>query len=63
MTCPDTGNHIIKHPYTQKDIASLIGTSRPTLNTLLNELKEDKIVDFTRKRLTILRKEALMSAS
>jgi len=61
--CPDTGNHIIKHPYTQKDIASLIGTSRPTLNTLLNELKEDKIVDFTRKRLTILKKEALMSAS
>jgi len=61
--CEKTGNHIIKHPYTQKDIASLIGTSRPTLNTLLNELKEEEIVDFTRKRVTILKKEALMSAS
>jgi len=61
--CEKTGNHIIKHPYTQKDIASLIGTSRPTLNILLNELKEQEIVDFTRKRVTILKKEALMSAS
>jgi len=61
--CEKTGNHIIKHPYTQKDIASLIGTSRPTLNILLNELKEEEIVDFTRKRVTILKKEALMSAS
>jgi len=49
--CPDTGDHIIKHPYTQKDIASLIGTSRPTLNILLNELKESNIIDFNRKEI------------
>jgi CRP-like cAMP-binding protein len=51
--CDKTGDHIIKHPYTQKDIASLIGTSRPTLNILLNELKEEKILDFTRKEMRI----------
>ena len=38
--CPNTGNTIVKHPYTQKDIASLIGTSRPTLNIIMNQLKE-----------------------
>lgn len=49
--CEKTGNHVIKHPYTQKDIASLIGTSRPTLNILLNELKEEKVLDFNRKEI------------
>ena len=51
--CPNTGDMVIKHPYTQRDIANLIGTSRPTLNTLLNELKELCIIEFNRneKRL------------
>jgi len=56
--CDKTGDHIIKHPYTQKDIASLIGTSRPTLNILLNELKEDKVLDFNRKEIRIYKKTA-----
>ncbi|OIQ18044.1 MAG: transcriptional regulator [Flavobacterium sp. MedPE-SWcel] len=51
--CEITGDKIIKHPYTQKDMASLIGTSRPTLNILMNELKEDKIINFSRKELRI----------
>ncbi len=46
--CPSTGETIIKHPYTQKDIASLLGTSRPTLNTLLNDLKASNFLDYTR---------------
>lgn len=49
--CPKTGDHVVKHPYTQKDIASLIGTSRPTLNILLNELKEENILDFNRSEI------------
>lgn len=49
--CKKTGDHVIKHPYTQKDIASLIGTSRPTINILLNELKEENILDFSRKEI------------
>ncbi|TCK66623.1 CRP-like cAMP-binding protein [Winogradskyella wandonensis] len=56
--CVKTGDHIIKHPYTQKDIASLIGISRPTLNTLLNDLKENKIIDFNRSEIRILKKSA-----
>ena len=56
--CDKTGDHIIKHPYTQKDIASLIGTSRPTLNILLNELKEEEILEFNRKEIRIYKKTA-----
>lgn len=56
--CDKTGDHVIKHPYTQKDIASLIGTSRPTLNILLNELKDEKILDFGRKQIRIYNKSA-----
>ena len=56
--CPETGDQVIKHPYTQKDIASLIGTSRPTLNILLNELKEENYINFNRKEIRIIKKSA-----
>lgn len=49
--CKETGDKIIEHPYTQKDMASLIGTSRPTLNILLNELKKEKLISFNRKQI------------
>lgn len=51
--CEKTGDHVINHPYTQKDIASLIGVSRPTLNILMNELKEENVIDFNRKLIRI----------
>jgi len=51
--CEHTGDKIIKHPYTQKDIATLIGASRPTLNILLNELKQKKIIEFKRKEIVV----------
>lgn len=54
--CSSTGNKIIKHPYTQKDIASLIGTSRSNLNVLMNELKELKIINFNREEVVICKK-------
>jgi len=54
--CPKTGDHVIKHPYTQKDIASLIGTSRPTLNIFLNELREENYINFSRKEIRIIKK-------
>ncbi|WP_406684472.1 Crp/Fnr family transcriptional regulator [Seonamhaeicola sp. MEBiC1930] len=56
--CEKTGDKVIHHPYTQRDIASLIGTSRPTLNILLNELKEDKVIEFGRKEIRIHKKIA-----
>lgn len=48
------GNTVVKHPYTQNDIAKLIGTSRPTLNILINELKSENIIDFQRKKIIFL---------
>ena len=51
--CEKTGDKVIQHPYTQKDIASLIGTSRPTLNVLLNELRGEKFLSFNRKEIRI----------
>lgn len=48
-----SGEIVIKHPYTQKDMASLIGTSRPTLNILLNELKEDGFLQFSRGEIIL----------
>ena len=59
--CEKTGKMKIKHPYTQKDIASLIGTSRPTLNALMNKLKEGKVIDFRRNEILLL-KDKLVSA-
>lgn len=56
--CEKTGDKVIHHPYTQRDIASLIGTSRPTLNILLNELKEENVIEFGRKEIRIHKKTA-----
>lgn len=50
----------IEHPYTQKDIANLIGASRPSLNIVLNELKEDGLIEFTRTKI-ILKKTLSVS--
>lgn len=44
-----TKEQVIRHPYSQKEIATLIGTSRPTLNVLLNELRTENYLDFERK--------------
>lgn len=51
--CPNTGDTIIKHPYTQKDIANLIGTSRPTLNAIMNDLKAGEFLDFSRNEIRL----------
>ncbi|RMA58058.1 Crp/Fnr family transcriptional regulator [Ulvibacter antarcticus] len=51
--CPNTGDTVIKHPYTQKDIAHLIGTSRPTFNAIMNKMKENDLIDFSRKEIRL----------
>ncbi len=38
---------------THKDIASLTGTSRQTVTTILNELKEKNLINFDRKRILV----------
>ena len=48
----------IHHLFTQKDIADLIGIARPTLNSLLNELKNQGVVDFQRKIIRLYKNKA-----
>jgi CRP-like cAMP-binding protein len=51
--CPETGETVVKHPYTQKEIATLIALSRPTLNSILNEFKEENKINFHRKEIRL----------
>ena len=44
---------MIKNHLTHKDIASLTGTSRQTVTTILNELKEKNLINFDRRRILI----------
>jgi CRP/FNR family transcriptional regulator, cyclic AMP receptor protein len=44
---------LIPTKLTHKDIASLTGTSRQTVTTILNELKEKNLINFDRRRILI----------
>ena len=44
---------MMKNYLTHKDIAALTGTSRQTVTTILNELKEKNIINFDRRRILI----------
>jgi CRP/FNR family cyclic AMP-dependent transcriptional regulator len=44
---------LIQTSLTHKDIASLTGTSRQTVTTILNELKEKNLINFNRKQILI----------
>ncbi|OBQ56441.1 Crp/Fnr family transcriptional regulator [Tamlana sp. s12] len=56
VCCEKTGTVKISHPYTQKDMASLIGTSRPTINTIMNELRDENLIEFNRNEILVLKK-------
>ena len=43
----------IKHHFTHKNIAHLIGTSRQTVTTTLNELRAEGLIDFDRNHIII----------
>jgi CRP/FNR family cyclic AMP-dependent transcriptional regulator len=44
---------LIPTKLTHKDIAALTGTSRQTVTTILNELKDQNLINFDRKRILI----------
>lgn len=44
---------LIKHSLTHQDIANLTASSRQTVTTLLNELREKNIINFERKRILV----------
>lgn len=51
--CPETGETVVKHPYTQKEIATLIALSRPTLNSILNQFKDEQLINFNRNEIRL----------
>lgn len=51
---------MMKNYLTHKDIASLTGTSRQTVTTILNELKEKNIINFDRRRILVRDMELLV---
>ncbi len=50
---------MVKNYLTHKDIAALTGTSRQTVTTILNELKDKNIINFDRRRILIRDMEKL----
>lgn len=50
---------LIKNPLTHQDMANLTGTSRQTVTTVLNELKEKNIINFDRRRILVRDMELL----
>lgn len=47
------GEILLEHSLTHQDIASLTATSRQTVTTVLNELKEKELINFDRKTILI----------
>ncbi len=50
---------LLKHNFTQQDIADFTGTSRQTVTTILNDLKRSNIITMNRRRILIRNVEAL----
>ena len=44
---------LLKHSFTQQDIADFTGTSRQTVTTVLNDLKRSNIISLNRRRILI----------
>ncbi|RUT77647.1 Crp/Fnr family transcriptional regulator [Ancylomarina longa] len=44
---------VIPYFFTQKDFADLIGTKRETVTRLFNELKQEELIDYSRKEIRI----------
>ena len=55
------GDTLIKHPYSQKEIATLIGTSRPSLNIVLNNLRDEGLLSFNGKEIILKNAKVLDS--
>lgn len=53
---------MIKNHLTHKDIASLTGTSRQTVTTVMNELRELNLINFDRRRILIRDLDKLLAA-
>ncbi|MBK9567442.1 MAG: Crp/Fnr family transcriptional regulator [Saprospiraceae bacterium] len=50
---------LLKHDFTQQDIANFTGTSRQTVTTVMNDLKKHNQIYFKRKSILIRDLKAL----
>ncbi|WP_417610859.1 Crp/Fnr family transcriptional regulator [Owenweeksia hongkongensis] len=48
----------VEHFFTHKNLANLIGTSRQTVTTTLNELRDEGLIDFSRRQVIIKKPHA-----
>ena len=55
----DSAEVILDWPYTQSDLAAMIGGTRQSVNKLLNLLVEDGLIQIDRDRLVILDRDGL----
>jgi len=56
------GDEIFVKPFLKhQDIAELTATSRQTVNSILTDLREKKVINFDRKKLIIYNREKLTS--
>jgi len=53
------GDDRVALPFTQEDLASMAGTTRPTVNRVLTRLRHDGLVELGRGRITIVDRDAL----
>ncbi len=56
------GAFVLRNYLTHQEIASFTGTSRQTVTTVLNEFREQGLMDFDRKRMTIRKPEDLATS-
>lgn len=50
------GEIIINNPYSQSEMAKLIGTSRPTFNLLINELQKEQLLYWEKGKILLKNK-------
>ncbi|MEO0898178.1 MAG: Crp/Fnr family transcriptional regulator [Bacteroidota bacterium] len=53
----------IRNYLTHQEIANFTGTSRQTVTTVLNQLRDERLIDFDRKRIIIRNLEGMKSAA
>ena len=47
------GSVVLRNYLTHQEIASYTGTSRQTVTTVLNQFRENELLDFDRKKITV----------
>ena len=55
------GHILIDRPLTHQQLANLVGTTRETVTKILNEMKDNGLLDIRRHRITILDREELLA--